>query len=127
MRTSRRRRGAPAATLPVRSALAATALLLCLPSTASAASGTSPGAVIGGPQLDTTGIVVAPTAPEPPSDLSAASWLVADLDTGQVLAAKNPHGQFAPASTLKTLTALALMPVVEPDQLVLPTYDDVAV
>jgi D-alanyl-D-alanine carboxypeptidase (penicillin-binding protein 5/6) len=84
-------------------------------------------AVVGGPQLDTTGIVVSPTAPTPPTDLSAASWLVADLDTGQVLAAKDPHGRFAPASTLKTLTALALMPHLDPDELIVPTYDDVAV
>jgi D-alanyl-D-alanine carboxypeptidase (penicillin-binding protein 5/6) len=122
MRTLRRRRGATPATLT-----AALALLVYLSTPALGAPETSPDAVVGGPQLDTTGIVVAPTAPEPPSDLSAASWLVADLDTGQVLAAKNPHGRFAPASTLKTLTALALMPEVTPDELVIPTYEDVAV
>ena len=122
MRTSPRRRGALPATLPT-----VVAVLLCLAPPALAAPESPADRVIGGAQLDTTGIVVAPTAPEPPTDLSAAAWLVADLDTGQVLAAKNPHGQFAPASTLKTLTALALMPELDPDELVVPTYDDVAV
>ena len=40
----------------------------------------------------------------------AQSYLIADLDTGEILAAKNPHEQLPPASTLKTLTALALLP-----------------
>ncbi len=57
--------------------------------------------------------------------LSAASFLVADLDTGEVLAARDAHGQFAPASTLKTLTAVALLPHLTPDQQVTPTFDDV--
>jgi D-alanyl-D-alanine carboxypeptidase (penicillin-binding protein 5/6) len=33
---------------------------------------------------------------------------VADLGTGQVLAARDPHGRYYPASTLKTLTLLTL-------------------
>jgi D-alanyl-D-alanine carboxypeptidase (penicillin-binding protein 5/6) len=36
--------------------------------------------------------------------------VIADLETGQVLAAKNPHGRYLPASTLKTLTAVTLIP-----------------
>ncbi len=44
-----------------------------------------------------------------------------------MLAAKDPHGRFAPASTLKTLTAVTLIPVLEPDLKVVPTYDDIAV
>ena len=38
------------------------------------------------------------------------SYLIADMDTGQVLAAKNPHAWLLPASTLKTLTSLVVMP-----------------
>jgi D-alanyl-D-alanine carboxypeptidase (penicillin-binding protein 5/6) len=40
--------------------------------------------------------------------------VVADAGTGQVLAARDPHGWFAPASTLKVLTAITLMPVLNP-------------
>ena len=45
----------------------------------------------------------------------ASSYVVADAGTGQVLAAKDPHGRFLPASTLKVLTADTLMPVLKPD------------
>jgi D-alanyl-D-alanine carboxypeptidase (penicillin-binding protein 5/6) len=41
--------------------------------------------------------------------------VIADAGTGQVLAARDPHGRFLPASTLKVLTADALMPVLKPD------------
>ncbi|MFD2278359.1 D-alanyl-D-alanine carboxypeptidase family protein [Streptomyces lusitanus] len=48
-------------------------------------------------------------APEVP-DLTARSWLVADADTGEVLAAHDAHRRLPPASTLKTLFALTVMP-----------------
>nr|WP_293993481.1 serine hydrolase [Streptomyces sp.] len=51
-----------------------------------------------------------PGAPALP-DLSALSWLVADADTGQVLAADHAHRRLPPASTLKTLFALTVLPV----------------
>lgn len=52
-----------------------------------------------------------PGASELPADLSALSWLVADADSGDVLAAHDAHRRLPPASTLKTLFALALLPV----------------
>ncbi|TWF89404.1 D-alanyl-D-alanine carboxypeptidase family protein [Streptomyces capillispiralis] len=51
-----------------------------------------------------------PGAPEVP-ELSARSWLVADADTGAVLAAHDAHRRLPPASTLKTLFALTVLPV----------------
>ncbi|WP_333473347.1 D-alanyl-D-alanine carboxypeptidase family protein [Lolliginicoccus lacisalsi] len=68
-----------------------------------------PAIPIGGPQLDACDLLVLPGAPPPPSDISAASWLLADLDTGEVLAAKDPHGRYRPASTIKTLLALVVL------------------
>ncbi|MBK3628454.1 D-alanyl-D-alanine carboxypeptidase, partial [Streptomyces sp. MBT49] len=44
-------------------------------------------------------------------DVSALSWLVADADSGEVLAASNAHRRLPPASTLKTLFALTVLPV----------------
>jgi D-alanyl-D-alanine carboxypeptidase (penicillin-binding protein 5/6) len=41
--------------------------------------------------------------------------VVANAGTGQVLAAKDAHGWFRPASTLKVLTAIALIPLLNPD------------
>ncbi|WP_343997197.1 serine hydrolase [Streptomyces thermocarboxydovorans] len=48
-------------------------------------------------------------APELP-ELSARAWLVADARSGDVLAARNAHRKLPPASTLKTLFALTVLP-----------------
>jgi D-alanyl-D-alanine carboxypeptidase (penicillin-binding protein 5/6) len=66
------------------------------------------GSTVGGPGLQTRSVTVAAGAPRLPGGVSAAAWLVADLGTGQVLAARDPHGRYYPASTLKTLTLLTL-------------------
>jgi len=74
-------------------------------------------AVVGGPELAGRGVIVhypAPGARRLPS-VHASSYVIADAGTGQVLAAKDPHGYFLPASTLKVLTADALMPALKPD------------
>lgn len=42
--------------------------------------------------------------------VSALSWLVADAGTGEVLAAHDAHRRLPPASTLKTLFALTVLP-----------------
>jgi serine-type D-Ala-D-Ala carboxypeptidase (penicillin-binding protein 5/6) len=81
---------------------------------------TQPGPV-GGPQLGSTGVVVDRSAGLKPPKLGASSYIIADGDTGDVLAAKDPHGKFLPASTLKTLTAIALIPKLDPDAEVRPT------
>ncbi|WP_243708605.1 serine hydrolase [Actinomadura sp. GC306] len=77
---------------------------------------------VGGPQLAGRGLVVnqAPGIPAPPR-IKAASYLIADADTGDVLAAKDPHGRYLPASTIKTLTALALVPKLDANHLVRPS------
>jgi len=79
-----------------------------------AADSTAQSGPLGGPLLDTRDVVAPPgTPPLPP--VSAAAWMVADLDTGEVLAARDPHGRFAPASSLKILTALTLIPRLDRD------------
>lgn len=55
-------------------------------------------------------------APALPEQLSALSWVVADATTGDVLASRAPHLRLAPASTLKTLFALAVLPRFRPDE-----------
>ncbi|NJQ00230.1 D-alanyl-D-alanine carboxypeptidase family protein [Streptomyces zingiberis] len=52
-----------------------------------------------------------------PQDLSARSWMVSDARTGQVLAAKDAHRRLPPASTLKMLFALTLLPRFPQDSL----------
>ena len=73
------------------------------------------------------GTTVAAGAPALPKTLSAATFLVADLDTGEILAAKDAHRRMLPASTMKVLTALALIPRIEKTAKIVPTWDDVAI
>ncbi|MDR3083510.1 MAG: serine hydrolase [Streptomyces sp.] len=56
-----------------------------------------------------TQVRLRPGVPEVP-DVSALSWLVADAGTGDVLAAYDAHRPLPPASTLKTLFALTVLP-----------------
>ncbi|MYX07951.1 D-alanyl-D-alanine carboxypeptidase [Streptomyces sp. SID8375] len=62
-------------------------------------------------RLDRRGVqfLPRPDVPEPP-EVSALSWMVTDLADGKVLAAKDAHRPLPPASTLKTLFALTVLP-----------------
>ena len=82
------------------------------------------GSTVGGEGLDTRGTVVADGAPPLPHGLAASGWLVADAGSGEVLAARDPHGRYYPASTLKTLTLLVLAPRLDPAQVVPITVED---
>ncbi|MDO4630789.1 MAG: D-alanyl-D-alanine carboxypeptidase family protein [Corynebacterium sp.] len=42
-------------------------------------------------------------------DLTASSWLVWDLDSGEVLGTKDPHGRYRPASIIKVLLAMEVI------------------
>lgn len=83
----------------------------------------------GGEQLDRTGVVLydrSAGVPAPPA-FAAGAYVVADLDSGDVVLAFNPHAQTLPASTLKALTALALVPRLEPETVVTATPEDAAI
>ena len=73
---------------------------------------------------------VAPLAPPawaagvpPPPPVATATWLVADLDTGYVLGAQAEHIALPPASTIKMLTALALLPTLDKAATYTATYE----
>jgi D-alanyl-D-alanine carboxypeptidase (penicillin-binding protein 5/6) len=107
-----------------RSLLVASAVLLSTALTAPVAfaapkPSTSPSATppadmskVGGARLGQAGTQVnlASGVPVLPKDLSARSWIVADAESGEVLAAHNAHWRLAPASTLKMLFADTLLP-----------------
>ncbi|MEV2266763.1 D-alanyl-D-alanine carboxypeptidase family protein [Nonomuraea africana] len=76
--------------------------------------------VLGGDQLASKGLV-APAGVKAPPKTKATSFVIADAGTGQVLAAKNAHGRFLPASTLKALTALSLIPKLDKNLKVRPS------
>ncbi|HUR74887.1 MAG TPA: D-alanyl-D-alanine carboxypeptidase [Sporichthya sp.] len=90
------------------------------PSTALAAT---PDPAIGGPRMAETGVVIDPAAPALPPT-SAAAWVLADADTGEVLAARDPHHQLRPASTQKTLLALTMAPRVNATDTYVADWED---
>jgi len=84
-----------------------------------------PARPVGGQRLGGCGFVLPNGTPDLPPDISAQSWLVADLDTGDVVAAKDPHGRYRPASTLKLLTMNVLLRgLPDRDRIVIGTQQD---
>ena len=73
---------------------------------------------VGGPLLAARGLVLPAHAPALPADLTAQAWVLVDLDSGAVLAARDPHGRYQPASILKTLTCVSLLPLLSGDEVV---------
>ncbi len=60
----------------------------------------------------------------PPPEGPAQAWLVADLDSGQILAARDPYATHAPASTIKVLLALVALDEVPMDATVVADAAD---
>jgi len=85
-------------------------------------------APVGGARLADPGVIVnlGSGVPAPPA-MPGASFLVADMDTGQILAAKAPHAPRLPASTLKALTALTLIPRLDASAKIMVEPEDVRV
>ncbi|MEV0380084.1 D-alanyl-D-alanine carboxypeptidase [Nonomuraea sp. NPDC050643] len=77
---------------------------------------------VGGEALGSRGLV-APVGVKKPPKSKATSYVIADVETGQVLAAKNAHGRFLPASTLKSLTALTLIPKLDKERKIRPSQN----
>ncbi|MGW7262448.1 D-alanyl-D-alanine carboxypeptidase family protein [Streptomyces sp. NPDC054842] len=67
---------------------------------------------VGGARLGRPGTQVdlGSGAPVLPKDVTARSWIVADAESGEVLAAHNAHWKLPPASTLKMLFADTVLP-----------------
>ncbi len=99
---------------------------------------TAPGAVpppplpwrvppVGGAALGGCGDVVTAGAPPLPPQVTAAAFVLADLDGGAVLAARAPHARHRPASTLKVLTALVAIERLDPDATVPGAPEDLSI
>lgn len=122
MRTSRGGRA--------RSTLGATAALVlaALAGAGSVGATTIPSVVppsaVGGERLASDGLVLDAPGAQPLPQIGAAAWVLADLDTGEVLAARNPHGRFRPASTMKILTALTVLPQLAPESTYTVQFED---
>lgn len=60
------------------------------------------------PGIEPSGAIALPEGP-------AQAWLLADLDTGAILASRNPNEPHAPASTIKPLLAMVVLDNLRPD------------
>ena len=60
------------------------------------------------PGVQPPGAVALPDGP-------AQAWLLADLDSGRILASHDPYAQHAPASTIKPLLAMVVLDNLRPD------------
>ncbi|WP_460068717.1 D-alanyl-D-alanine carboxypeptidase [Streptomyces sp. YKOK-I1] len=84
------------------------------PSKSPSPSATPPATMssVGGARLGQAGtqVALAGDAPVVPKDLTARSWIVADAESGEVLAAHNAHWRLPPASTMKMLFADTVLP-----------------
>lgn len=78
---------------------------------------------VGGPAMGTCGDVVPAGAPAAPP-VGVVSYVLADLDSGQVLAARNPHARLRPASLMKTLTGLLVAQRLPLDETITGTQED---
>ncbi|WP_328352072.1 D-alanyl-D-alanine carboxypeptidase [Mycobacterium sp. NBC_00419] len=83
-----------------------------------------PAKPVGGDALASCGVIVAPNTPPVPDDVSAESWVVADLDTGEIIAARDPHARHRPASIIKVLTAMQAINELPLNKMVEGTQDD---
>ncbi|WP_374202049.1 D-alanyl-D-alanine carboxypeptidase family protein [Streptomyces sp. AC550_RSS872] len=82
------------------------------PSTSPSATPPANMSTVGGTRLGQAGTQVnlAAGVPVLPKDLTARSWIVADAESGDVLAAHNAHWRLPPASTMKMLFADTVLP-----------------
>jgi len=69
------------------------------------------------PTIEPIGAVQIPDGPAP-------AWIVADMDTGQVLAGRDMYAAHPPASTIKTLLALTALDELNLDSTVVATAAD---
>jgi len=83
-----------------------------------------PATPVGGEALSGCGVIVAVGTPPVPGDVSAEAWLVTDLDSGDVIAARDPHGRHRPASVIKVLTAMQAINELPLDRVIVGTQAD---
>ena len=83
---------------------------------------------VGGDRLTGARLITdLPLGTPAPPDFKAGAYLIADLDSGEIIATKAPHAMYMPASTIKTLTTLALVHRLPHSTQVKAEFEDAAV
>ncbi|WP_338685948.1 D-alanyl-D-alanine carboxypeptidase [Streptomyces acidiscabies] len=111
-RAVRRSLTVTAATLATASLTAPFAVAAPSPSPSPSVTPPARMSTVGGARLGLPGTQadLAGGAPVLPKDITARSWIVADAESGDVLAAHNAHWRLPPASTMKMLFADTVLP-----------------
>ena len=71
--------------------------------------------------------VTAPRSFQVNKDVVASAWMVSDLDSGEIIAMKDPNGRYRPASIIKALLALVVIEELPLDQRITATMEDASV
>ena len=71
--------------------------------------------------------VTAPRGFKVNKDVVASAWMVSDLDSGEIIAMKDPNGRYRPASIIKALLALVVIEELPLDQHITATMEDASV
>jgi D-alanyl-D-alanine carboxypeptidase (penicillin-binding protein 5/6) len=79
------------------------------------------------PDADADTLAVQPAHSVPIPDGPATAWIIADMDTGQVLAGRNENSSHPPASTIKTLLAQVILDEVPLDATIVAEEADTQV
>ncbi|WP_116112669.1 D-alanyl-D-alanine carboxypeptidase family protein [Austwickia chelonae] len=128
----RRRAARRRVTRPPALAIITAVILACI-TTAGAAvpapAATSPQVVLSSEdKLNSAELVTdLPKGVPAPPPIAAKSYLLAEMQTGKVLVAKNAHQPYLPASTMKLLTAQVLAPQIPDEQRIRTTLSDAQV
>ncbi|ONI85818.1 hypothetical protein ALI144C_11915 [Actinosynnema sp. ALI-1.44] len=79
---------------------------------------------VGGERLGECTVVTPQGVPAVPADVTTASWLLADLTSGDVIAAKDAHARQRPASVIKILLSIVVMNELDMKTVVAGTQED---
>ncbi len=77
----------------------------------------------GGKKLQSCGVII-PEGFKVPDRLTVGAWLIYDVDSGDVIAAKDPHGRYRPASIFKVLLAREAIDRLPLDKVLTATQED---
>lgn len=83
-----------------------------------------PERAVGGDALGGCGLSLPEGAPPLPAEISSAAWVISDVNTGEVLAAQDPHGRYRPASTIKVLLAIVALEELDLNKTVVALQED---
>jgi len=83
-----------------------------------------PKTAVGGPRMGDCNLVLPLNPPLTPDKLTAGSWVIADQDSGDVLAAYAPHARQRPAGVIKILLAMVALQELQPDQVIVANKAD---